>query len=914
MKKRILPLLVLVLLGCSQKTPEQHLQAADQFIQSQDLVAATIELKNAIQLSPEHAEARFKLGKIYLETQQYAAAEKELNRAIDLGYSASQTLPLLSLALEKSKADVALSTLQIEQRGMNDDEAVQVAYFKLQSLLRLDKKEDAQKLIRRIKLYNTESPFKALALAYELAINKQLEDALAAVEQVLEQVPAHEQGLPQKAMLQLQLQRLADAAETYKKYLDYHADDTEITFILTKLWMDLGETDKALPLIDKLLKINPTHGLLNQYKSLSLFNDKQYAEAYQFAEVAIKDDAASPARRLIAGYSAYALQDYKNAEKHLAFTASLLPNGHPALRILAVSQLKLGLSSEAGDTLTKVGEVDEELLPLFASTSYELLKSGQISQARNLVEMSASLGSSANDLAKFGVLQLSLNDVEGISKLERAIEMDPALDDAQASLAVAYLNTNQLDKAKALAEKWQLAAPQNIKPILLQGMIMAKQGQAEQATKFYQKAAELAPDNPTPKLLLIELKAAQGQVKQAISDIKQLLDANPKSIQVASRYASLMAQQQKIPESAQKLRQLHTADADNAELALLYAATIARLDEFDNVLKVLNSIKFSDEPPELYNRLRGIALLRSGDISKAEDHFNEWLTERPENKHALAGKLSILEAGNQNNEALALINDKIKNFGTDDYLRTMLVQFQLRLQQYDQALIEYNLLPAKIKDNPIGKGFLAHFNYKDQKNEEGVKNALEAYNNKPNAYNVRLVMLGYNRLQQQQQGYVFIQQHMQQHPSDVVSQVLLAEYQLSMDREAAIATYEDMVNKNDQNFLALNNLAFLYNEQNKLPEAEKYARKAVALLPDNPDALDTLGHILLAKGDNKEGIAQLAKAAGLANASEEVQLNYIDALINDKQHDMAQRHISRLKLKQDVSKERLVQLQQRLAP
>ena len=61
-----------------------------------DTRTAVIELKNVLQENPEHADARWRLGNIYLELGQGSAAVKELERAQRLGYKDEQ-LPVLLL-------------------------------------------------------------------------------------------------------------------------------------------------------------------------------------------------------------------------------------------------------------------------------------------------------------------------------------------------------------------------------------------------------------------------------------------------------------------------------------------------------------------------------------------------------------------------------------------------------------------------------------------------------------------------------------------------------------------------------------------------------------------------------------------------------------------------------------------------
>src|SRR5688500_4252532 len=81
-------LVAILAAGCREKAPaiDQILAEAEQARAAGRHEAAIIHLKNVVQKAPEHAEARYRLGVAYLDTGDYASAEKELRRAQDLRY------------------------------------------------------------------------------------------------------------------------------------------------------------------------------------------------------------------------------------------------------------------------------------------------------------------------------------------------------------------------------------------------------------------------------------------------------------------------------------------------------------------------------------------------------------------------------------------------------------------------------------------------------------------------------------------------------------------------------------------------------------------------------------------------------------------------------------------------------------
>ena len=89
--------------GCGND-PAEMVASARQYIASNDFKAAEIQLKNALQEAPSHAEARFLLGQIRADGGDYAGAVKEFERARGAGYAEDRVVPALALALLKTGA------------------------------------------------------------------------------------------------------------------------------------------------------------------------------------------------------------------------------------------------------------------------------------------------------------------------------------------------------------------------------------------------------------------------------------------------------------------------------------------------------------------------------------------------------------------------------------------------------------------------------------------------------------------------------------------------------------------------------------------------------------------------------------------------------------------------------------------
>jgi cellulose synthase operon protein C len=123
-----------------------------------------------------------------------------------------------------------------------------------------------------------------------------------------------------------------------------------------------------------------------------------------------------------------------------------------------------------------------------------------------------------------------------------------------------------------------------------------------------------------------------------------------------------------------------------------------------------------------------------------------------------------------------------------------------------------------------------------------------------------------------------LEEWLQRNPNDATALTLLAEQrQQNGNAAGAIAYYERAIAIAPGNVTALNNLAVLYQAR-KDPRALATAELALAAAPDNPAVKDTVGWLLLEKGELDRSLPLLSEAAKALPDLAEVQYHYGVAL------------------------------------
>lgn len=891
MRILLLALGLSVILGCGQKTSEEHMKTAQEFIEQKRLDSAVIELKNAIQLQPRNPAARFELGKVYLLKKDYESAEKELNRALEYGKPASDVIPLLSVAYQNTGAYAELSEIDHSDAGMEPEQELEVGFYKIQSLIQLAKNEEAKALIEELSGIQADTVYKGMIGAYSSLLNGNIEEAIEKTEALAVNDGENEDLLKLQGQLYLRVQNADAAADVYKKYLALYPEDTQITFVLANLLVDSGNVSEAEPYIDELLKINTENPLLNQLKSVARAADNDHDNAFKYAEKAINSGRSDPVLRLIAGYAAYALKDYESTNRHLSFIASSMPTDHPALKMLAASQLELGMSDEANDVLSKFEGESEQDAKLFSKAGYELIRSGNINEAKDVVERSAKLSRTAEDFTRLGILRLSLNDVSGIIDLEKALEQSPDLEVTKATLANAYLATNQLDKAQELAAEWISTTPEDFKGYVLAGEVDIKRGDFDAALTNFEKARSVSPENALIELAIANLDVQKGDLEQGEEKLLAIIKKKPDFVPALASYYLVNKRQGESEKGMQPALNAYRANNDRTDLSLLVARMQLADSKWVEVIDSLDGIEINDQTPPAYWSVKGKALLALGGVADAEAHHDAWLARLPNNKEANIGKMLLLDAKGEFDDGIEL-SRAFLDARDDAAVQILNVHFMTMAGQFENAKAALQLLPEKAKELPMVEGLHARILISEQKYDEALPKAQKAYENIPNSRNVVLLAINLERVNRAPAALALLEAHTQQFPNDLAAKMMLAERQISDDQSQAIATYERSLQLNPNNFIVLNNLAYLYTEVGRLEEAENYARQAVDQRPNNADAVDTLAQALMKQEKYDEALRFYDRVINDDMQNNIIYLNYVEVLFASGNTSLARRKLT----------------------
>jgi Flp pilus assembly protein TadD len=136
----------------------------------------------------------------------------------------------------------------------------------------------------------------------------------------------------------------------------------------------------------------------------------------------------------------------------------------------------------------------------------------------------------------------------------------------------------------------------------------------------------------------------------------------------------------------------------------------------------------------------------------------------------------------------------------------------------------------------------------------------------------------YSRSGEAERAEALLKARLAEEPGDVAARVALGTHYLQKKQnDLALREYQRVAADAPTSIIALNNIAWLLQQQGELPKAREAAERAVALAPQNASVADTLGWVVLAQGDVATALRYL-KPASASSPDPEIQYHLAVAL------------------------------------
>lgn len=883
--------------GCdtgSHLAPQEHVERARDFYAKGEINGAIIELKNALQDEPDLAEARWLLGKTYLDLGNGAAAADELARAHKLGFAPAQHrfLMLRALLLQKKYEEV------LDQTASNKNQTLSAEELQLrgEALLGLHRLQEAQVAFERVLASQPDSLDANFGLARTALAEGKLDQAEHAIAAALNASPDNGQALVLEGEVLLRKNAAQAAEEVFRTAIADRRYELlgKIGLARALIAQDrLDEGGAVLESLDKQIKTSPLVPYLIAHIAHKKNDDEKAKQELRDALRLAPDHGES---LLLLASLHFKEGNLEQAEQLLIRFTRKLPGYLPAVKFLAAILIQQGRLQAAIDTLHETkpqGRPDPQVLALLGSA---YLKQGDVARGTQFLEQAAQLAPEAADIrTELALSHLAIGASEqAIREFESVVKLDERIMRADLLLVLAHLQRKDYDQAIAAARGLAQKEPNNPLAYNVMGTALLGKGDGASARKQWQLALETDPKFVPAMLNLAALEMREQHPDMAEMRYHQVLEHDEDNVQALVALAKLASDRGDAEQTVKRLEQAreHNPTALRPRLAL--ARYYLGQRNGPSALEAAEEARglAPDDPEALL--LLGRSRLATGNARAAKEALKRLVELQPklaEAHYQLAlayGQLAEDEA------ARAALKRALEIKADYTAAEIALAWLGLRGGNTDKALAMADKLLKEHPDLPQLHALRGQVLTVQGK----FKQAIASYETAFARDRSPLMAINLHAVKWQsgdrEGAYAVLEQWLKEHPNDTAVRLQLAgTRQHHGEAAAAIAEYERVLLTQPQNVLALNNLAWLYHEAAD-NRALDFAQRAYEQAPKSPLVMDTLGWILVQQGNIERGLELLEKAAYQAPKLGDIRYHLASALARAGSETRARKELAGL--------------------
>jgi cellulose synthase operon protein C len=875
--------LCVLLASCGGDSPESLVKSARDYLDKGDYSAAVIQLRNALQKAPNNAEARYLLGTALIERRDPAGAIKELRMAVQLGYPADQALPVLARALiDDGDAKELVTEFGQSTLGSPDAQAA----FKTtigNAWVSLGKPKEAEAAFTAALAAKADFADALLGIASLRAGTGDLEGARKIVDAVLTQPRAP----PEASLLQSQLLLAKDqtdaARAVLEKLVEAKPDYLPARYQLTSMLIAKGDLEQASAQVGAIRKVAKQDTRTYYFEAQIASRRGDLPAARAAIQQVLKGAPRHVPSLVLAGEIEFRAGQFNQAQDYLRRALSGAPGLLYAERLLAATYLRMGTPARALEVLQRPlnrGDRDRQLMAV-AGEAY--LAVGDFPKAAQYFEqMSALDPKNATARMRLGQVRFAEGDTEGaIRDLEAASALDPNVSPADLALIANLLRQKQFDQALAAVGKLEKKQPNNPLVYNLKGIVYLTKRDPAAARANFERALQIQTDYLPAVGNLAQLDRLEKKPDTARKRYDAILEKEPNNELALLGLAGLLQSLGGDPNEIESvLKKAVTANAQSVNArAALVSFYLRRGDGKQALLAAQEANTALPNDPRTLELL-GQVQLATGDATLAVGTFGKLVAARSgavEPLMRLARALVVVKdydkAVERLREALA-INPELFEANRE------IVAIYAMSGRTEQALREIKAIQRRRPDDARGYVLEGDLWGSQQKWAEAEAAFKAAQKRAPDDGMIAVKLHATSSSAGKGTAADAVaDKWLRDHPKDLVLRNYFAERALrKQDYKSAARYYQALVAQQPDNVRFLNNLAWVAGELGD-PKALSYAEKASALAPADPAILDTLGMLLIKKGDVTQGVDKLRQAAQLGPNNSDIRLHLAKALI-----------------------------------
>ncbi len=874
--------MVAVLDGCERMQSVDSLyQDAEARYQKGEQKAAVIQLKAALQKDPKHGPSRLLSAKAYNDVGDFASAEKEARKALELGVNADQAnMELARALLGQGQFQAALDLVKLKPDLSGEALAKALVV-----------RGDAQLGLRQLVLAK-ESYLAALQAApnyfggylglTRIAVaNKDLVEATRQIDLALQKSPQSAEAYLVKGDLLAAQNQLEPALATYQGAIKANPNIAAPHFRLANVYLALNKPEEVVKAVQAGQKIDP--GTLEGRFLLARndFQQKKLKDARAHIQAVLRNAPDHMPSLLLSGAISSALGEHELAEKNLQRVINAIPNNSFARGLLATTYLQKGQADLALETLAPIlqSETPDERTLAIAGQAY--LAKGDAARATALFEKARNASpENAKIRTQLGAARLAGggNAEQAIADLEAASAMDAQQINADMVLIMNYLQGKEYDKALASIDVLEKKQPNSPIAMNLRGGINLAKGDIQAARANFEQSLAKSADFFPAAQNLVQLDLRDKNLPAARKRYESVLAKDKQNLGAMIGLAQLALMEKNESLYGEWLTKAVAAKPDAFEPRALLAEYYLKQKRPQDALRLAAQAQSANPDDARSLELLARIQFAAGDKESGLQSYKKLVQQNPQSAPAHYGLGIAAGSLNQTEGARTALSKALQLQPAHYEAAVALVALEVRQGRAEEAL---KIAKEFQRQNPkLAAGFVLESDVlvQQRKLDAAIQALAKAQSLQANgllAIQMHKLNMAAKRPEVADRALL---QWIKEHPNDMNVRLYLGEsLMLRKQNKAAVEQYEAVQKAFPEQIIALNNLALLYQE-GKDARALPTAERAYKLKPDQAAIADTFGWILVEQGQAARAVEILRKAAATTPENAEIGYHYAVAL------------------------------------
>ena len=589
-------------------------------------------------------------------------------------------------------------------------------------------------------------------------------------------------------------------------------------------------------------------------------------------------DAASKeqsflAGQLLAGMTLLRKSEFALAQNYLGRVLELSPN-HAGGRMLMVrALLGSGQAARARDMLLPLLARGQNALSVeqLGLAGQVYLANGDISKSEEFFRRAAAAApESAKPELQMEVSRARMmsGDFGGaLAILDEVSHEDP--DNVRADLAkiAIHMRQREIDKALDVFKEVERKKPDEAQTYNLKGWLLTAKGDRAGARAAYEKALELRPDFLAAISGLANFDLAERKPEQARKRFEKLAGSDSRNVDALLAYAGILLGSGAKPDEIQAvLERAERAAPGQLAPSLALAKFFLMRGDAAKARNVADraAVSWPDDPAAL--QMLGSVQLAAKDTQQAVSTFARLAGLQSKSAMPLLMLAEAQRAGGDASGAEASVKKALRLEPLNPQAQRMVIESLLAKKDVQGAVQTARTMQRQESNAVLGYTMEGDIQAGQGKTAEAIAAYNKAFGLGGRIEQFIRLHAALLRDQRNDEAQKLVEAWLAANPKDIAARTYLAERELTAKRyDNAFAIYQKIAGIAPDNALALNNMAWTAF-QLKNGQALAYAERALALSPDDPAILDTLGTIQLERGQGKAGLANIERAVKLAPA------------------------------------------------